>query len=138
METIAFKYICPLFFGLGGIGLSVIALCGLMLNRNIQEKGGILFSLAAIFFFPPWLCVIIPDALGWIRLGDTYYLRQISLYLGVAAFLFLLLAWFKNKRGKIHGSQVSIAFSGSAVFAAWLSLLPQMLTDFILLSGIKF
>ena len=137
MEPIAYKYIYPLFFGLGGLGLFIVALSSLIIAQNPREKGGIVFLLTAVFFFPPWLCVIIPSVAGWIRFGNAYYLWHISVCLGVVAFLFLVMAWFENRRGKIHGSQVSMAISGIAIFLAWLALLPQVLTNFLLVLDVR-
>ena len=137
METLAYQYACFLFFGLGGLGLSVIALCGLVIAQNPREKGGILFLLTTIFFFPSWLCVILPDAVGWIKLDNIYYLRQISIYLGIIAFFFLVTAWFENRHKKVRGAQISVAISGCIIFIAWLALLPQALTNIILIFGVK-
>lgn len=133
MEPLAYKYVYPLFFAFGGLGLVALAVCSLVMSENIRERGGVFFLLMVVFFFPPWLCAVLPDILGWIRIGNAYYLQYISICLGVTSFLFLGIASYENTHGKNHSARVSTIISGGGIFLAWLILMPQVLTNLLLL-----
>lgn len=137
MEPIACKYVYPVFIMLGGLGLVVVALSSLIILRNPREKGGVLFLLTAISFAPAWLCVILPDAVGLISLGNAYYLHSISLCLGVVAVFFSGTAWFENRSERKGRAQISMAVSGGCFFIAWIALLPQVLSNMMLASGFE-